>query len=255
MSLVEYEVAGPIAVITLARPPVNALNAELIGDIGSALEAAASPDIRAVVITGGKHFAAGADIKRFVDAFESGASEPQASGVGAVARGLEQLPKPVIAAISGYALGGGLELALGADFRYLGESAKVGQPEINLGLIPGAGGTQRLQRVVGYQRAKEMVMTGRHVSADEALAIGLADKVVADDALLDTARADAADWAKGPTRAYAAAKSALTEGRARPLDQALEYERARFNELFSTEDARSGVMAFVEKRTAEFEGR
>jgi enoyl-CoA hydratase/carnithine racemase len=255
VSLVEYEVEGSVAVITLARPPVNALNAELIGDVSDAVDASASGDIRAVVVTGQKHFAAGADIKRFVDAFDSGASEPQASGLGEVVRKLEQLPKPVIAAVGGYALGGGLELALGADFRYLSESAKVGQPEINLGLIPGAGGTQRLQRVVGYQRAKEMVMSGRHVEADEALAIGLADKVVADDALLGEARADAARWALGPTLAYAAAKSAITEARAMPLDKALEYERDRFNELFATEDARAGVMAFVEKRTAEFEGR
>ncbi len=200
-------------------------------------------------------FAAGADIKRFVDAFESGALEPQASGLGGVIQRLEALPKPVIAAVVGYALGGGLELAMGADFRYFGEGAKVGQPEVNLGLIPGAGGTQRLQRLVGYQRAKELVMSGRHVKADEALAMGLADVVVPDDEVMDAALAAAAKWAAGPTPAYAAAKRALTEARALPLDEALAFEQDRFNELFATADAKAGVLAFINKETPEFEGR
>ena len=141
MSLVDYSVEGAVGRIMLDRPPVNALNGELIGDIDAALAAAEEPAIRAVVITGKKHFAAGADIKRFVDAFDSDDPEPQASGLGAVVKRLEQLEKPTIAAISGYALGGGLELALGADFRYMASDAKVGQPEILLGIIPGAGGT------------------------------------------------------------------------------------------------------------------
>lgn len=255
MSLVEYSVEGAVALLTLNRPPVNALNGELIADISEAVSQAADPGIRAVVITGAKHFAAGADIKRFVDAFDSGQSEPQASGLGDVVRKLERLEKPVIAAVSGYALGGGLELAMGADFRIVGEGAGLGQPEIALGLIPGAGGTQRLQRLVGYQRAKEMVMSGRRISAGEALEIGLADRVVPDDELLDAAKAEAADWARGPTVAYAAAKRALTEGRALPLDEALDYERDRFNELFSTADARAGILAFVNKEEAEFEGK
>ena len=129
MSLVEYSVEGAVALITLNRPPVNALNGELIADIVEAVSRTDRPEIRAVVITGTKHFAAGADIKRFVEAFGAGAVEPQASGLGDLIRRVEKLPKPVIAAINGYALGGGLELAMGADFRYLGESARVGQPE------------------------------------------------------------------------------------------------------------------------------
>lgn len=255
MSLVEYAVEGTVALITLNRPPVNALNGELIADIVEAVSEAGRPEIRAVVITGSNHFAAGADIKRFVDAFDAGAAEPQASGLGDLIRSVEQLPKPVIAAISGYALGGGLELAMGADFRYLAESALVGQPETLLGIIPGAGGTQRLQRLVGYQRAKEIVMSGRHVPANEALSMGLADRVVADDEVVTVAMEDAAGWAKGPTRAYAAAKRALTEGRDLPLDEALAFERDRFNELFATADAKTGILAFVNKERAEFEGR
>lgn len=255
MSLVEYSVAGAVARITLNRPPVNALNGELISDLSEAMARARSPEVRAVVVAGRTHFAAGADIKRFTDAFASDAPEAQASGLGRVVRDLELMDKPVIAAVAGYALGGGLELALGADFRVLGESAKVGQPEILLGLIPGAGGTQRLQRIVGYQRAKDMILTGRQVSADEALAMGLADRVVPDDDLLEAAMDDARKWRRGPTLAYAAAKRALTEARALPLEAALDYERDRFNELFRTADARAGIFAFVNKETAEFEGK
>ena len=255
MSLVDYSADGAVALITLNRPPVNALNGELIADIAVALERAADPETRAVVLTGNKHFAAGADIKRFVDAFDSDDTEPQASELGDVVRSLEGLAKPVIAVVSGFALGGGLELAMGADFRYLAETARVGQPEVKLGLIPGAGGTQRLQRLVGYQMAKDIVMSGRQVSAGEALNMGLADKVAADDEVLALAMRDAATWAEGPTLAYAAAKRALTEGRALPLDAALEFERHRFNELFATADAKSGILAFVDKEQARFEGR
>ena len=255
LSLVDYSADGAVAQITLNRPPVNALNAALIADIASALQRAAAPDIRAVVLTGNKHFAAGADIKRFVEAFDTDTVEPQASGLGDVVLSVEGLPKPVIAVVNGFALGGGLELAMGADFRYFGETALVGQPEVKLGLIPGAGGTQRLQRLVGYQMAKDIIMSGRQVPADEALAIGLADKVVADSDVLSLALQDASTWAQGPTLAYAAAKRALTEARALPFEAALEFERDRFNELFSTVDARSGILAFVEREQPHFEGR
>lgn len=255
MSLVHYEVIGAVAKITLDRPPVNALSGELIADIGEAVEKAAADDVRAVVITGTKHFAAGADIKRFVDAFDSDSDEPIASTLAGVVRRLELLEKPVIAAIQGYALGGGLELAMGADFRYVGESAKVGQPEILLGIIPGAGGTQRLQRLCGYQVAKELNMSGRQVGAEEALAIHIADKVVADDSLVETAMADAATWAGGPTRAYSAVKQAMAEGYGRPIDEAMDVERDSFERVFRTEDAKKGILAFVNKEAADFSGR
>jgi enoyl-CoA hydratase len=254
MSLVDYSVAGAVAHIKMDRPPVNALNGELIAAVDAALTQAADPAIRAVVICGTKHFAAGADITRFVDAFESDDPEPQAAELDAMIRRFELLEKPTIAAITGYALGGGLELAMGADFRYMAADAKVGQPEILLGIIPGAGGTQRLPRLVGLRAAKELIFSGRQLTAAEALDLGLADKVVEPDELLDTARQDAARWAAGPTRAYWAAKRAMREGYGRSLAAGLEIERAAFDELFQTADAKTGIMAFVNKEQAEFRG-
>lgn len=254
MSLVEFEVDGAVAKITLNRPPVNALNAELIADIDAAVTQAEDDAIRAVVITGSKHFAAGADIGRFVDSFDSDDDDPQASGLGDLARRLERLPKPVIAAISGYALGGGLELAMGADFRYMADDAKVGQPEIQLGIIPGAGGTQRLPRLVGYQRAKEINFSGRHVGAEEALGMGLADKVVPAAELVATAMADAAEWANGPTKGYGAVKQAMAEGWGRPIDEAMAAEREAFNAVFKTSDAKTGIRAFLDKQQPDFTG-
>ncbi len=254
MSLVNYAVIGSVAQITLNRPPVNALNSELIADIDAAIAQAEDPAIRAVVINGTKHFAAGADIKRFVDAFDSEDSEPQASGLGAVVLRFEALEKPTIAAISGYALGGGLELAMGADFRYLASDAKVGQPEILLGIIPGAGGTQRLQRIVGFRAAKELNFSGRHISAAEALEIRLADKVVEPDELIGTALEDAAKWAQGPTRAYWAIKKAMGDGNGLALESALSVEREAFEAVFKTADAKTGILAFVNKEQAEFSG-
>ncbi|NND01840.1 MAG: enoyl-CoA hydratase/isomerase family protein [Acidimicrobiia bacterium] len=255
MSLVDYTTEGAVALLTLNRPPVNALNAELAGDISAALTEAADPAIRAVVITGNKHFAAGADIARFVDSFDAAGDEEIASELFETIVQLENLAKPTIAAISGYALGGGLELAMGADFRYMAEDAKVGQPEIMLGIIPGAGGTQRLPRIVGYQRAKEMNLTGRHVGAEEAHAIGLADKVVPGDDLVPTAMADAATWADGPTLGYAAVKESMNDGWGKPILDALAVERRVFNQVFRTEDAKNGIRAFLAKEKPDFEGR
>jgi enoyl-CoA hydratase/carnithine racemase len=254
MSLVEYAVHGAVAQITLNRPPVNALNSELIADIDAAVAQAEDPAIRAVVINGAKHFAAGADIKRFVDAFASDDPEPQASGLGSAIMRFESLEKPTIAAISGYALGGGLELAMGADFRYLASDAKVGQPEILLGIIPGAGGTQRLQRIVGFRAAKEMCLSGRHVTAEEALEMKLADKVVDPDELLSVALEDAAKWAQGPTRAYWAIKKAMALGSGLTIEPALNVEREAFEEVFTSADAKAGILAFVNKEQAEFIG-
>jgi len=255
MSLVDYAVTAAVATITLNRPPVNALNSELIADIDAAVAQAADPAIRAVVITGNKHFAAGADITRFVDAFDSDNPEPQASGLGAAIRHLELLEKPTIAAIPGYALGGGLELSMGADFRYMATDAKVGQPEILLGIIPGAGGTQRLQRLIGFQPAKELNFSGRHLSAAEAHDLGLADKVVEADELLAVAGADAARWAQGPTRAYWAVKKAMGDGFGHSIEAALEIERDSFEEVFTTADGKTGILAFVNKEKPDFRGQ
>jgi len=256
VSLADYTVEGAVARITLNRPPVNALNSELIADIDAAIARAEDAAIRAVVIHGGKHFAAGADIKRFVDAFDGeGDSEPQASGLADVVRRLESLEKPVVAAITGYALGGGLELAMGADFRFLADDAKIGQPEILLGIIPGAGGTQRLQRLIGFQKAKELNMSGRHVAADEALVLGIADQVHPADDVVGAAMSHAAAFAEGPTKAYGAVKRAMGEGYGRPIDDAMAAERDAFNACFATEDAQIGIKAFIAKEKPDFIGR
>jgi enoyl-CoA hydratase/carnithine racemase len=254
VSLVEYSTEGAVALITLNRPPVNALSAELVGDLDAAVASAADDAVRAVVVTGTPHFAAGADIKGFQAAYDAGEPGGLASALSAVVRRLEQLPKPVIAAVRGFALGGGLELAMGADFIYMAEDAEVGQPEITLGIIPGAGGTQRLYRLVGFALAKDLVYTGRFVEASEALAAGLARKVLPADELLAVAMADAAKLAAGPTVALAAAKRAMNDGWGRPLDDALAIETEAFAECFDTADAREGVAAFLGKRAPTFSG-
>lgn len=254
MELVSYTSEGAVGVIELNRPPVNALSEQLVEDIDAAVDHASAPAIRAVVITGRPHFAAGADINRFRVAHDTGEKALEGLRLGAVARRLEQLRKPVIAAVFGYALGGGLELAMGADFRYLAEDATVGQPEIRLGIIPGAGGTRRLLRLVGFNRGRELVYSGRHVAAEEALAIGLADKVLPTDELLDAAMEDAAGYATGPTVALAMAKRSINEGWGRPIDEALAVEAEAFDECFDSDDAREGVSAFLEKRKARFTG-
>jgi len=254
MELVEYTIDGAVALVRLNRPPVNALSAELSADLLEAFTLAQDPAVRALVVTGQPHFAAGADIKGFQAAYDSGSEERLASSLVEAVWILDRLEKPTIAAVHGYALGGGLELAMGADFRFLAEDARVGQPEIKLGLIPGAGGTQRLQRLVGFQKAKDIVYTGRQLSAEEALAIGLADRVFPADSVLDEAMKAAAEWALGPTRALTAAKQALAEGNNLPLSDAMEIEAQAFGESFWTQDAREGVAAFIEKRAANFSG-
>jgi enoyl-CoA hydratase/carnithine racemase len=255
MSLVEYIQEGAVALVRLNRPPVNALSEALAVELLEGFRRAADPSVRALVVTGQPHFAAGADIKGFQSTYESGGNERIAGSLVNAIQALEGLGKPTIAAVHGYALGGGLELSMGADFRYLAEDAQVGQPEIKLGLIPGAGGTQRLGRIVGYQKAKELVYTGRHMGAEEALQLGLADRVVPTEQVLEQAMSDAAAWAEGPTLGYAAAKRAINDGWGRPLGAALEIESAAFNDCFWTEDAREGVDAFIGKRPPSFNGR
>ena len=254
MEFVSYTTEAAVGVIELNRPPVNALSGELVRDLDEAIDHASDPSVRAIVITGRPHFAAGADIGRFKTAHDTGAAALEGNRLVAVTRRLEQISKPVIAAVFGYALGGGLELAMGADFRYLAEDAKVGQPEIRLGIIPGAGGTHRLPRLVGFNRGRELVYSGRHIGADEALAIGLADKVFPTDGLLAAAMAAAAVYAAGPAVALGMAKRAINEGWGRPIDEALAIEAAAFDEAFPSDDAREGVAAFLEKRKAQFGG-
>jgi len=244
---VRVEVEGAVATIRLDRPPMNALNAQVQEEIADAAVRVAEDDaVRAAVLYGGeKVFAAGADIKEM-----SVMSYPQmlahSRRLQACFSTVARIGKPVVAAITGYALGGGLELALCADFRVMGERAKVGQPEIQLGIIPGAGGTQRLPRLVGPARAKDMIFTGRHVRAEEAMTVGLADEVVPDDEVQATAVALAAKFSDGPAVALAAAKQAIDSGLEVDLDSGLEIERLHFSGLFATEDQRIGMQSFVE---------
>jgi enoyl-CoA hydratase/carnithine racemase len=255
MTLASFVRHGAVAVITLNRPPVNALSGELIDDLHIAVSEAGAADVRAVVVTGEPHFAAGADISAFKAAMDSGGSAADLGmQLSRLTVEIESLPKPVIAAVRGFALGGGLELALACDFRFLADDARVGQPEIKLGIIPGAGGTQRLSRLIGIGKARDLNYSGRMVEADEALALGLADRVVAADALLDEAMAAAAVWADGPTRALGIAKRVMNDGLGLPLADALALEADGFAEVFVTDDAAEGVAAFLEKREARFSG-
>jgi enoyl-CoA hydratase/carnithine racemase len=244
---VTLEVEDGVGTIRLDRPKMNAINEQLHREVrAAAMEAEQRPEIRAVVLYGGERvFAAGADIKAM----------SELTGASMVAWGRElttsfshvaKIPKPVIAAITGYALGGGYELALCADFRIMGTNAKVGQPEIQLGIIPGAGGTQRLTRLVGPAKAKDLIFTGRHVGAEEALEMGLADAVVPDDEVYATAMAMARKLAAGPPLALAAAKRAIDEGLDHDLTTGLGLETQLFAELFDTEDAKTGMRSFLE---------
>lgn len=244
-----------VALVTLNNPKVNALSQALLADLHAvALELTANP-AGAVVITGGERlFAAGADISEF-----GGAEAGRAIGEGfhRALNAVAAIPRFVIAAVSGYALGGGCELSLACDYRIAAERAVFGQPEILLGIIPGGGGTQRLARAVGNSRAKELMVTGRQVKAEEALRIGLADEVVPSDALMERALALAAEVAKGAVQAQALVKRAVDEGTSLPLADGLALEVDLFEAVFRTEDSQTGVQSFLANGPgkAEFTGR
>jgi enoyl-CoA hydratase/carnithine racemase len=236
-----------VATIRLDRAPVNALSEQVFAEIGEAAAACtADESVAAVVVWGGpKVFAAGADIKEMADA-DLPAMAPRARLFQDALRTLERVPKVVIAAIDGYALGGGCELALAADFRFAAANAKLGQPEILLGLLPGAGGTQRLPRLVGVQKAKELIYSGDMVTADEAYAIGLVDRVTGPEDCYEQALTEARRYAQGPY-ALGFAKRAIDEGAELDLDAALRLESSLFTAAFATEDARTGMRSFVEE--------
>ena len=248
--------ADGVATLRLNRPPMNPLSQALLGAIADAARAFTDDDaVKAVVVFGGeKAFAAGADITEFGD-------QAQAKKVGRAFRAafdsVAAIPRPVIAAIGGYALGGGMELALSCDLRIASDRAQMGQPEILLGIIPGAGGTQRLPRLVGPAKAKELVWSGRSVRAEEALAIGLVDRVVPGAELEAEALAWAAELASGAVVAMGLAKRAIDEGLDGSLAFGLDVEAEAFVEVFGTEDAGVGVASFLEHGPgqATFQGR
>jgi enoyl-CoA hydratase/carnithine racemase len=244
---VTLEIADGIGTIRLNRPPVNALNDQLTAELTEiAGQAATADQVRAVIIYGGeKCFAGGADITQMAEA-NYAEMTIRAGKLQAVMSLIAGIPKPVVAAITGYALGGGLELALAADFRVVGESARLGQPEILLGIIPGAGGTQRLPRLVGPAKAKDLVFSGRMVKAAEAHAVGLADLVVPDDGVYEAALGLVRRYATGPALALRAAKQAIDHGLDVDLATGLQIERVQFAALFSTEDQRAGMKSFLE---------
>ena len=256
---VQLEVSGRgVGTMRLERPPVNALNRQFAREIGEAVDAAADDErVRTVVVWGGPRvFAAGADIKEMQD-LDAVTMYRYIEGFQDVFTRLERLPKVTIAAINGYALGGGCELSLACDLRICGEDSQLGQPEILLGVIPGAGGTQRLPRLVGVARAKELIYSGRFVRSEEALDIGLVHQVVASDAVYRTAVELAERYARGPVIALKAAKEAIQNGFEIDMTSALLVERQAFAALFATEDQKIGMTSFVEQGPgkAEFSGR
>ncbi|MFI5657607.1 enoyl-CoA hydratase/isomerase family protein [Streptomyces sp. NPDC051684] len=244
---VHLEVADGVGTIRLDRPPMNALDVAVQDRIKElAEEATARDDIRAVVIRGSeKVFAAGADIKEMRE-MDHAAMVARSRGLQDSFTAVARIPKPVVAAVTGYALGGGCELALCADFRIAADNAKLGQPEILLGLIPGAGGTQRLSRLVGPSKAKDLIFTGRQVRAEEALALGLVDRVVPAAEVFDAANDWAGQLAKGPAIALRAAKESIDTGLETDLDTGLAIERNWFAGLFATQDRETGMRSFVE---------
>jgi len=255
---VRLEVADGVGTIRLDRPKMNAISIQVQDELREAAdEATERDDVKAVVVYGGERvFAAGNDVKEmadmsYVDMVDR--SGPLQAAVTAVAR----IPKPVVAAVTGYALGGGCELALAADVRFAADNAVLGQPEVLLGIIPGAGGTQRLTRLVGPSKAKDLIFTGRFVQADEALAIGLVDRLFPAESVYDEALAWARQFAGAATYALRAAKECIDRGLEVDLHTGLEIERMQFAALFATDDRTAGMQSFVQNGPgkAEFKGR
>ena len=255
---VRLEVEDGVGTIRIDRPKMNALNVQVQEEIrAAAAEATDRDDVRAVVLYGGERvFAAGADIKEMAD-MDYGAMVKRSGDLQSAFTAVARIPKPVVAAVTGYALGGGCELALCADVRFAASDATFGQPEVLLGIIPGAGGTQRLTRLVGPSKAKELVFTGRFVKADEALAIGLVDRVVAAEQVYDEAVRWARQFSRAAALALRAAKESVDRGVEVDLDTGLEIERTQFAALFGTEDRVIGMRSFAENGPgkAQFTGR
>jgi len=257
MENLKFEVRDGIGLLTLNRPEaLNALNSALIADLHALLDAESDADLRALVITGSgdRAFAAGADITEMAGMTAAEAGEFSATGQRALLR-LETLSYPTIAAVKGFALGGGCELAMACDLILATPTAVLGQPEVKLGVIPGFGGTQRMARRVGRQRALELMLTGRNVKAPEAAAMGLVLRVVEDEDVVEAALALGARIAKNGPAAVALVKRCVQESEGRDADAGNAIERAMFALCFATDDQAEGMAAFLEKRPADFTGR
>ncbi len=259
MQTIAIEQNGAATTITLNRPQVlNALNLQLLDELSLALaEIDADPSVRAVIVTGAgpKAFAAGADISELNALPDARAAEAQARRGQALTTAIERLRVPVIAAVNGFALGGGCELAMACDMRIASDNAKFGQPEVNLGTIPGYGGTQRTTRLLGEGWAMYLCLTGEMIDAHEALRIGLVQKVVAPDDLLTEAQRIATIIASKAPLAITATKRAIVDGAALTLADGLALEALRFGQAVATDDFRVGSQAFLDKRKATFTGR
>jgi enoyl-CoA hydratase/carnithine racemase len=255
---VRLEVADGVGTIRLDRPKMNAISLQVQDELTlAAAEATDRKDVRAVVVWGGERvFAAGNDVKEMADMSYVDMVDRVDALQGAVSA-VARIPKPVVAAVNGYALGGGCELALAADVRFVAENAVLGQPEVLLGIIPGAGGTQRLSRLVGPSRAKELMFTGRFVKADEALAIGLVDRVLPAEQVYDEAVAWARQFATAAPYALRAVKDCVDRGLESDLETGLAIERQHFASVFATDDRTTGMASFIENGPgkAEFRGR
>lgn len=252
---IKLETSNHVATLTLNRPEVlNALNRSMVDEIDAAADLIARDnDIRVVVLTGeGKHFAAGADVKNMAEMVPE---EARNFAFGSTVNKLENLPQPVIAAVKGYALGAGFEIALAADIRLAGNSARFGLPEINLGIMPGAGGTQRLPRLIGSAQAKELIFLGHHIDAPTALALGLVNRVVDDEELMDEVYKMAEKIAAKPPLALKMAKRTVNTGLNLDIKSGTELETISWSDLFATEDQKEGMKAFLEKRKPNFTGR
>jgi enoyl-CoA hydratase/carnithine racemase len=255
-TLVHLEQRDGVALLRLDRPPLNPLSTELLDQIAAhATALAADAGVKAVVVTGNeKALAAGADVAQFT---EPGAAPRITAAFRGAFDALGSIPRPVIAAIEGFALGGGFELALACDLRVAGDKARLGFPEIQLGIFPGAGGTQRVARLIGPARAKDLIWSGRHVKAEEALALGLVDRVVPAGGAVEAALEWATSLGAGAVVAMGIAKRVIDTGFDLPLAEALDLEAAGFAEVFETDDATTGIQSFLKDGPgkAEFSGR
>ena len=254
---VNYTLDERVATVTISNPPANVLTTPLMSELEKVIDELSSADgVKAVVLTGsGTLFIAGADIKEIASITSSKQGEALAKRGQAVFDKIEQMKKPVIAAITGFCLGGGMELAMACHIRIAGDRARLGQPEINLGIIPGFGGTQRLPRLVGKAKAMELILTGDMINAQEAKALGLINKVVPEGEVLKQAQGLAKKIASKGKRAIEGSLRAIQEGTAQTLSAGLSLEAQLFGQICQTDDMKEGLSAFVEKRQPKFQDK